>query len=127
MSTNKIIQFIKRYFRFAFFGKIRKAKRSNPELVYPLEEVNIENQSEKQPPFKEASKEQVRNRLIVRINWLLMFVCILSFAFIIIHPFVQHDKPVPDIIQNAFFTTLGWFGGVLGAFFQVEQNDNSSQ
>ncbi|WP_293164701.1 hypothetical protein [Okeania sp. SIO2C9] len=37
---------------------------------------------------------------------------------IIVYPVVYPGKSVPDIIQNAFFTRLGWFGGALGTFFQ---------
>ncbi|MGB5770840.1 MAG: hypothetical protein WBM32_13385 [Crocosphaera sp.] len=61
-------------------------------------------------------------RIITQINRLLMIVCISSFIFIFIYSFIYPDKPIPDLMQNAFFTTLGWFGGILGAFFQVEQN-----
>ncbi len=72
---------------------------------------------------KNSSKEQARIKLINKINWLLMVICGIAFLVIIIYSIVYPDKSIPDIIQNAFFTTLGWFGGALGTFFQIDQNE----
>ncbi len=75
-----------------------------------------------------ASKEQpraqviliTRAQVILIINWFLIVICAGCFAVIIIYALFFADKPVPDLIQNAFFTILGWFGGALGAFFERE-------
>ena len=82
-----------------------------------INEVNIEP-----PNNQEPSEKETKLRIITQINRLLMIVCIASFIFIFIYSFIYPDKPIPDLMQNAFFTTLGWFGGILGAFFQVDQN-----
>jgi hypothetical protein len=119
-----MLRFFTDFFNFAFLGITSTHGR-----VIDIDEANPEkNLSKRIVDIDEANLEQqeVKNQLVIRINWVLMAVCILSFTFTLIYPFLYPDKPVPDIIQNAFFTTLGWFGGVLGAFFQVEQNKSSS-
>ena len=31
----------------------------------------------------------------------------------------------PNIIQNAFFTTLGWFGSAFANFFQIDRENRN--
>jgi hypothetical protein len=109
-----MIRFLTRFLKYTFLGKIDSSKR-----IIEINEVNP--LPERQPEQKPTSKEQIRNQLIVRINWVLMGVCIVSFVVIIIYALLLPGQAVPDIIQNAFFTTLGWFGGALGTFFEREQ------
>ena len=114
---NKIKRFLNRFLKFAFLGKIPSTRP-----IVDIDESFLEPTNQINTNADESSQDQIKNQLIIKINWLLMIVCAVSFGFIIIYPLIYPDKAVPDIIQNAFFTTLGWFGGVLGAFFKVEQN-----
>lgn len=113
---NNISKFTSRYWQFTFLGKVR----STSDII-DIDEVNIEQPSER----KISTEKRVKVQIIIQINRLLMGVCILSFLFIIIYPFVYPDKVVPDLIKNSFLLTLGWFGGIFSAFFQVDQKINS--
>ncbi len=116
----KITKFLSRYLRFIWSGKTNFSNRTvdvDEANIVDIGEVNI------QPPNnQEPSEKETKLRIITQINRLLITVCITSFIFIFIYSFIYPDKPIPDLMQNAFFTTLGWFGGLLGALFQVEQN-----
>ncbi|OUL17877.1 hypothetical protein [Nostoc sp. 106C] len=119
---NKKVQFLVNFYKYAFLGQIKKYDSGfTPDMEeVPIEEANIETQG--YPDIRVSSQEQIRSKLIVTINRLLVVVCSVSFFVIIVYPFIYPNKSVPDIIQNAFFTTLGWFGGALGTFFQIERN-----
>ncbi|MBA2750475.1 MAG: hypothetical protein H0U45_17540 [Tatlockia sp.] len=112
---NNINQFISRFFKYTFLGKIE-----NSERIVDINSGEIELKPS--PKFQSFSQDQVRLQLITRINWFLLIVCGVSFTVIVLYALAYPSKPVPDIIQNAFFTTLGWFGGALGTFFQIDQN-----
>jgi hypothetical protein len=58
--------------------------------------------------------------ILVVINHLLLILCIVSFGFIVGYPLVFPGREVPPIISNMFFTTLRYFGGALGIFFQID-------
>jgi hypothetical protein len=115
---NKTADFFKRFFLYIFFGRVNT---SDLELVIPMEELDIERTKQPSSGSKDLSKDQVRNQLIITINRVLVVVCSASFVTIIIYSLFYPDRMVPDVIQNAFFTTLGWFGGALGTFFQTDQ------
>lgn len=115
--------FVQRFIQFCFSEKIE-----NAENIIDIDEVNIVDVNET-PPEKQGkihtpyvSESQTKIQIVTQINRLLMAVCLLSFLFTIIYPFIHPDKPIPDLIPNTFFTTLGWFGGILGAFFKFDQN-----
>ena len=117
---NKFLEFFSKYIRFIWSGKTdfdeKKVDIDATEII-DTDEMNIVEKDN-----KELSEKETKLRIITQINRLLMIVCIASFIFIFIYSFIYPDKPIPDLMQNAFFTTLGWFGGILGAFFQVDQN-----
>lgn len=128
---NKITNFLTRFYKYMFLGQIENRESDSSLSVeeIPVEELYpepVENetkpQSQKQKKRRYLSTEQIRNKLIIRINAVLVIVCCASFIVILIYTLFYPEKSVPDIIQNAFFTTLGWFGGALGTFFQVEND-----
>ncbi len=114
------MKFFSKYIKFIWSGKTnfsqKKVNVDTTEII-DIAAMNIVEQDNKEP-----SEKETKLRIITQINRLLMIVCIASFIFIFIYSFIYPDKPIPDLMQNAFFTTLGWFGGILGAFFQVDQN-----
>jgi hypothetical protein len=125
---NSSIRFLNRFFRYILTGQRRY---SRPRDIIPIEEFNLIEASSK-TSVKDSqdhvpSREQIRGQLILSINKLLLLICAISFVAVIVYPFIYPDKAVPDIIQNAFFTTLGWFGGALGTFFQTEKNEGNGQ
>ncbi|MDJ0580659.1 hypothetical protein [Crocosphaera sp.] len=119
---NKLTEFFSKYIRFIWLGKTNfNQEKVNVDAtrIIEINEVNTEEPSEKEIKLTER---EIKLRIITQINKLLMGVCITSFVFIFIYSLVYPDKSTPDFMQNVFFTTLGWFGGILGAFFQVDQN-----
>ncbi|MCG8368811.1 MAG: hypothetical protein MJA27_36440 [Pseudanabaenales cyanobacterium] len=117
MRIRKVFRFLSRFFKYILVGQINP---SDSSLIVPVEEVVVDPDAESNQ--QHTSREQVRNKLILMINRVLVVVCCVSFFVIIVYSFIYPDKSVPDIIQNSFFTTLGWFGGALGTFFQVEKS-----
>jgi hypothetical protein len=113
---NGLVRFFRNFFQYTF---IDSKTVSNLRTV-PIEEANIEES--RSPESQMLSKDQVQAQLILTINRVLVGVFCVSFVVIIIYPFVYPDKSVPDIIQNVFCTTLGWFGNALGTFFQVAKS-----
>lgn len=117
---NKFIKFFSKYIKFIWLGKAN-FNRNNFDVdetdVINVGAVNIVEENNKEP-----SERKTKLRIITQINRLLMIVCITSFIIICFYSLFYPDKAIPDLMQNAFFTTLGWFGGILGAFFQVDQN-----
>lgn len=112
---SNINQFISRFFKYTFLGKIENSKR--------IVDINLgETEQSPLPKSQLSSQEQVRLRLIARINWFLLIVCGVSFTVIVVYALAYPSKPIPDLIQTAFFTTLGWFGGAVGTFFQIDPN-----
>ena len=118
---NNLAKFFVKFIKFAFLGKVKSSRR-----IIDVDEADIRRSPNPRiVDIDEANPEQKsRIKLVTRINWLLMVICLSSFIFMFVYLLIYPDKPVPDLIQNAFFTTLGWFGGILGAFFQVNQNNN---
>jgi hypothetical protein len=114
-ESEKRYSFLSRFLSYTFQGRLQRP-HSSVEDNQDLEEILIEEVD------IEPESQQVRNKLIITINWVLVIVCIISFSFLIAYLLLYPDKPVPDIIQNAFFTTLGWFGGALSSFFQIDKN-----
>lgn len=80
-------------------------------------EMNKQSQQPKQPSLK------VVDQIILNINKLLTAVCLVSFIAMIIYVFIYPDKSIPDVLQNAFFTTLGWLGSAFANFFHIDKNN----
>jgi hypothetical protein len=62
--------------------------------------------------------ESARIQLIININRLVSFVFIISFIYIVIVSFFKPMQKIPDIIQNTFSLTLGYFGSALITFLE---------
>lgn len=124
---NSFSAFLKRFIKFAFSYNLSSSEnRSSSQRSVDTASVEIRKTRNIQPRNHnsdvQASDKQVKLRLIIQINWLLMGVCTLSFLSMLAFAFIYPDKEIPDLVQNAFFTTLGWFGGILATFFKVEQS-----
>lgn len=85
-------------------------------------EVYIDDMDTVKQGNKKRSGKETELRIITIINSILMIMCITSFIFIGIYFLIYPDKSTPDFMQNVFFTTFGWFSGMLVSFFQVSQN-----
>lgn len=122
---NNFITFLKKFIMFAFsYSSASSKRKSKLRRSVEVDSVEIGEVKSKRTDHRvQTSDRQVKLRLIVYINWLLMGICTLSFFSMLIFIFTYPDKAIPDLIQNAFFTTLGWFGGVLATFFKVDQGD----
>jgi hypothetical protein len=117
-AFQNIFVFLSRFLNYTFFGSNRPFFSAEP---LAFEEVIIPSSRDIDGPLGIGNRDLVKIKLIMGINRLLIAICGLCFLVILIYPFVFPDKSVPDTIQNAFYATLGWFGGALGAFFQESQ------
>ena len=125
---NRKNRFLSRFFDYIYKGEINVPQRTVEIFEVEVEDTQIEQShpKNKQPlPQSNSSKEQVVSQVILNVNKILTFVCIGSFIVMIIYAFVYPDKPIPDIIQNAFFTTLGWFGSAFANFFQIDRENRN--
>jgi hypothetical protein len=114
--------FLRRFIEFAFSSRTNRPPHGSP-LFPSTRNVPIDEVNPSPPPIRtDPSDREIKLRLIVQINWLLMGVCAISFISMIIYSLVYPNRAIPDLIQNSFFTTLGWFGGVLATFFKVDQS-----
>ncbi|NET09169.1 MAG: hypothetical protein F6K16_31595 [Symploca sp. SIO2B6] len=118
-----LTRFIRKFYRVMFLGQFNEQSRTGGANVdvYDIDIIEVISDT----PHNIAPtnpKEKVRNQLILIINWVLVIVCSTSFAVIIFYAVFYPSKTVPGVVQNAFFTTLGWFGGALGTFFQSENS-----
>ena len=123
--------FVSRFFNFIYKGQVERNLRTieayQSEIERHQEGETIEDSSQSaQQKTKPVLKEKVVSQIILNINKILTFVCIGSFIVMIVYAFVYPDKPIPDIIQNAFFTTLGWFGSAFASFFQIDKEITKS-
>lgn len=75
-----------------------------------------------QQPVSTHSKEIVVSKVILNINRVLTFICLSSFLTMAVFSIKYPTQPIPDILQNSFFVTLGWFGSAFTNFFQVDRN-----
>lgn len=121
-----IIGLFHRFFDYFLFGKVHIFLQS-----IPIDVVNIEDDKGEQitsgsvqDSTPSSSVERVRSKLITKINQVLTFICCTSFLIIIFYAIFRQDEPVPETIQTAFWTTLGWFGGALGTFFQFDSSQH---
>lgn len=64
-------------------------------------------------------------RIIVAINWLLIVVCAASFLLIFAYSLLFPDREIPQLVLNAFYSTLGWFGGVMAYYFSIDSTKSS--
>lgn len=112
------IVFFSRFFNYTLFGANRPFFSAEP---LPIEELIVSPPRHIDGSLETGNRDQVTYKLILGINKLLISICGLCFLVILFYAFVFPDKSVPDTIQNAFYATLGWFGGALGTFFQESQ------
>ena len=123
---NRKDKFLSRFFNYIYKGEIElpvriiEAFEAEIEPIREGEQIEA-NQQLTQPIQPSIKREKVVSQVILSVNQLLTFVCIGSFIVMIVYSFVYPDKPIPDIIQNAFFTTLGWFGSAFANFFQIDK------
>ncbi|MDJ0717310.1 MAG: hypothetical protein QNJ54_24350 [Prochloraceae cyanobacterium] len=108
-------KFLSRFFNYIYKGEIESPVRTIEALQAEIKRIEegdkIKANQELKLTIQESFKrEQVISQVILNVNKLLTFICIGSFIVMVVYPFVYPDKPIPDIIQNTFFTTLGWFG-----------------
>ena len=99
------------FFVYTFLGRVRESEPS-------IEIAEISEDDSTSPAVRLNIRDQTRSKLIILINWVLMLVCILSFAVIIIYSLFFRDESIPDIIQSTFSLTLGWFGSALVTFLE---------
>ncbi|MGK7899637.1 MAG: hypothetical protein AB4372_39990, partial [Xenococcus sp. (in: cyanobacteria)] len=132
-------RFLSRFFNYIYKGEIEVPVRTIEVLEAEIEtavrtievlEAEIETvregqqiEANQQLTSSTSSRKKIVSDLVLRINKVLTFVCIGSFILMAIYVFVYPDKPIPDIFQNAFFSTLGWFGSAFANFFQVDKEN----
>ncbi|MDZ8222546.1 hypothetical protein [Nostoc sp. ChiVER01] len=107
MKLTKIIDF----FKYTFLGEVRESESS----------IEIAELSEDNSSLSEVGlsfRDYTRSKIIILINWVLMIVCLSCFVVIIIYSLFLRSEKIPDIIQNTFSLSLGWFGSSLVTFLE---------
>ena len=51
-------------------------------------------------------------------NRVLAVICIASFVYIAVFPFLSSGGETPDVIQNAFWLIIGYFGSAVVTFLE---------
>ncbi|MDJ0597456.1 MAG: hypothetical protein QNJ37_01215 [Crocosphaera sp.] len=110
-----------KFIRYEFYYESYDWSEQQNKLV---DENNRSNENYQQQDQKLEQYNQ-KNKLIITIKRLLMVLCVSSFVVILIYILIYPDRSIPSIIENTFFITLGWFGGILAAFFEIEQDPES--
>ncbi len=109
------------FLRYTFLGKLNKqAQPTAYEDVEAVDEETIEGDltGKADTTYRDRSEDLLRKKIIIQINRLVGFICLVSFVFIIVYTFIRPDKQIPDIIQNTFSMTLGYFVSALIAFLE---------
>ncbi len=112
-----------KFIRYEFYYESYDWSEQQNKLV---DENNRSNENYQQQDQKLEQYNQ-KNKLIITIKRLLMVLCVSSFVVILIYILIYPDRSIPSIIENTFFITLGWFGGILAASFQIELDQKSEQ
>ena len=112
---------LNKFIRYEFYYESGDWSEQQNKLV---DEKNRANENCQQQDKKSEQYHQ-KNKLIITINRLSMVLCISSFVVILIYSLIYPDRSIPSIIENTCFITLGWFGGILAAFFEIEQDPES--
>ena len=117
---------IANFLKYTFAGKSAIRKLSAPAEDFQIVDEITHQDTSGHDPLKQSQESAIliRHRIIIQINRLVGVVCLGSFIFIIIHPFTQADKDIPETIQNAFSMTLGYFVSALVSF--VEKKPQNS-
>lgn len=98
------------FIRFTFIER----NMTNTDII-EMAELSVEDaRVNSSAPLAESARIQ----LIININRLVSFVFIISFIYIVIVSFFKPMQKIPDIIQNTFSLTLGYFGSALITFLE---------
>jgi hypothetical protein len=109
------------FLRYTFVGKPKKSfPLDSYEDVEVVDDIPQKVEGTKGEEFRRSkgTADEIRNRIIIQINRLVGFICLASFAFIIVYTFTNPDRKIPDIIQNTFSMTLGYFVSSLITFLE---------
>lgn len=102
------------FFRYTFLGETAITSDAVIETIDA--EPSERSLKPKDPEYTMLEEARTRSKIVVSINIILGIICLSSFFFIIFYLLVHTDKDIPEIIQNTFFTTLGYFGSAFISF-----------
>ena len=117
--------FLSRFLDYIYKGEVERPVRLVESFEVEVDRSSAgETSSRRQQSASTRSKEIVVGQVIININRVLTFICLGSFLTMAIFSIKYPAQPIPDILQNSFFVTLGWFGSAFTNFFQVDRNGN---
>jgi hypothetical protein len=79
-----------------------------------VEEVTDVGPAERRP----SSELDVRVRMVQRINGAMLFVFLVSFADVIVSPYLRPNTDVPDAVKDIVSGTAGYFLSTIVAFIR---------
>jgi hypothetical protein len=106
------------FFKYTFLGKIVLEKPD--AIIETIEAEPPDRVLRTRDEYLNLEETRTRSKIVISINIILGIICLSSFFFIIFYLLVNTDKAIPEIIQNTFFTTLGYFGSAFISFTEKQ-------
>lgn len=92
-----------------FLGRETHGRGHNIEEVFQLDEQRMS-------PSEVRQRAKDRRLVILTINWAVLFVCLGSFFAVVGLSFA--GRSIPDVLQNAFTLTLGYYVSSLVTYIE---------
>lgn len=105
-----------KFFQFLF----GRGQLSSMEVI-DIEELTVADSNDGKT---EVSRAPIADILVVRMNWCIAFVLLTSFAAILFLVVVRGVESVPDIVQNTFTLSLGFFINAVATYFRLPRSNN---
>ncbi len=100
-----------------FLGIPRRRRRAESIDIYHVEAESGASTSAARIE-SEVQYRRARLRMVLGMNWIVSAVCISSFVGVMVFAFLYPAEDVPDVIQNAFSVTLGYFVSAVVSFLE---------
>ena len=89
-------------------------------IPIPIEEITTKNSTSNENEDINSHLLKERSKIILLINRVIAFICVASFIVIIVISLSFDNKPIPEILQNSFSITLGYYGSALMSYLEVK-------
>ena len=108
---------IVRFLKYTFLGKI-----DGPTVrIVKVEAFGKKKAQEKEPESPSPVATTDKNKIILVINWILVFILVVCSLAMFIHAVIYKSEKIPEYISNPFYMILGWFGNAYTSFLRIDQ------
>ncbi len=106
------MEIVKRLLREMFI-----AKEAIPiDEIPPPDEIKPVDFRRKKNGRQKAGEEQARVKIAILANRLVGASLLVTLCFVVIYPFVQPERKIPDVIQNIASGCIGYFASAVTMF-----------